>query len=101
MSGFGTPGVAGSSDGVGSVASFNGPYGISVDGSGNVYVTDTNNNRIDEFNPSTGSYLGSWGSKGSAHGQFLTPQGIVVDAAGNIYVNDYGNNRIEVFAPAP
>ncbi len=72
---------------------------LSPDGS-ILYVTDTNNDRIDEFNPSTGSFLGSWGSAGSAHGQFLNPQGIVVDGAGNIYVNDYGNDRIEVFAPA-
>ena len=77
------------------------PFDDALSPNGSIlYVTDTNNNRIDEFNPSTGAYLGSWGSKGSAHGQFVQPQGIVVDAAGNIYVNDYGNDRIEVFAPA-
>jgi DNA-binding beta-propeller fold protein YncE len=72
---------------------------LSPDGS-ILYVTDTDSNRIDEFNPSTGAYLGSWGSKGSGNGQFLNPQGIVVDPNGNIYVNDYGNDRIQVFAPA-
>ena len=64
-----------------------------------LYVTNVGSNRISEFNPSTGSYLGSWGSTGSAHGQFVEPMGIVVDAAGNIYVNDFGNDRIEVFKP--
>lgn len=37
----GTTGVAGTSDGVGSLASFTGPYGVAVDGAGNVYVADS------------------------------------------------------------
>jgi sugar lactone lactonase YvrE len=72
---------------------------LSPDGS-ILYVTETNNNRVDEFDPSTGRFLGSWGSAGTAHGDFSLPMGIAVDGAGNIYVNDYGNDRIEVFAPA-
>jgi tripartite motif-containing protein 71 len=73
---------------------------LSPDGS-ILYVTETNRNRIDEFNSSTGSFLGSWGSPGSTNSEFLQPMGIVVDAAGNIYVNDFGNDRIQVFAPGP
>lgn len=72
---------------------------LSPDGSV-LYVTDVKNNRVSEFNPSTGNFLGSFGSQGTTHGRFSQPMGIDVDGAGNIYVNDYGNNRIEVFTPA-
>ena len=71
---------------------------LSPDGS-TLYVTEVKNNRISEFNPTTGAFLGSFGSKGTAHGDFNQPMGLAVDSAGNIYVNDYGNDRIEVFAP--
>lgn len=71
---------------------------LSPDGS-TLYVSEVKNNRISEFNPATGAFLGSFGSKGTAHGDFNQPMGLAVDAAGNIYVNDYGNYRIEVFAP--
>lgn len=86
---------------IGSTTTMRMPFDDALSPNGNIlYVADTNNNRIDEFNPSTGAFLGSWGSKGSGNGQFINPQGIVVDHSGNIYVNDYGNDRIEVFAPA-
>jgi tripartite motif-containing protein 71 len=86
---------------IGASANMRSPFDDALSPDGSIlYVTDTYNNRIDEFNPSTGAFLGSWGSKGSTNGKFIQPQGIVVDGAGNIYVNDYGNDRIEVFAPA-
>ncbi|MFI5285595.1 MAG: NHL repeat-containing protein [Candidatus Dormibacteria bacterium] len=76
------------------------PFDVALSPNGSIlYVTSVGSNRISEFNPSNGSYLGSWGSTGSAHGQFVEPMGIVVDAAGDIYVNDFGNDRIEVFKP--
>jgi DNA-binding beta-propeller fold protein YncE len=42
----GTSGEAGSADGTGTDASFNGPYGVTVDSAGNVYVADYNNHLI-------------------------------------------------------
>ncbi len=72
---------------------------LSPDGS-ILYVTDVKNNRVSEFTPSTGAFLGSWGSKGTAPGDFIQPMGISIDSSGNVYVNDYGNDRIEVFKPA-
>jgi len=72
---------------------------LSPDGS-ILYVTDVKNNRVSEFTASTGAYVGSWGAKGTSHGDFNQPMGISVDTAGRIYVNDYGNDRIEVFTPA-
>ena len=68
---------------------FNGPGGIAVDSSGNVFVADLYNNRIEKFNE-TGSYLDEWGSKGSGQGQFsLGPHGVAVDSLGDVYVTNY------------
>jgi len=44
-------GSAGSSDGYGSGASFNGPFGIVTDGSGNMFVSDIVNNAIRKISP--------------------------------------------------
>jgi formylglycine-generating enzyme required for sulfatase activity len=46
-------GIQGSIDGVGKDASFNYPYGIAVDNSGNVYVADTGNHKIRKLTPSS------------------------------------------------
>jgi hypothetical protein len=43
------------------------PYDVSVDGAGNVYVSDANNARIQKFT-GTGVYLASWGSYGAEMG---------------------------------
>jgi DNA-binding beta-propeller fold protein YncE len=74
----------------------NSPRGLSTDSSGNVYVADSGNNRIQKFN-SGGSYLGSWGSQGSGNGQFLSPYDVDSDSSGNVYVADGDNNRIQYF----
>ncbi|MGI8551312.1 MAG: SMP-30/gluconolactonase/LRE family protein [Dehalococcoidia bacterium] len=70
--------------------------GISVDSNGNVYVSDSGNNRIQKFD-GTGQYLVQWGAKGSGNGQFNSPAGVVVDRDYNVYVADSGNNRIQKF----
>ncbi len=48
---------------------FNTPYGVAVDGSGNVYIADTSNKRIQKFDLN-GNLLAKWGSYGSDNGQF-------------------------------
>ena len=45
------------------------PVGVAVDGSGNVFVADTGNHRIQKFT-NTGTFLTKWGSSGSGDGQF-------------------------------
>jgi DNA-binding beta-propeller fold protein YncE len=66
--------------------------------SGNVYVADTDNHRIQIFSPS-GTYMGSWGGEiGTENGQFVSPGGLAIDLAGNVYVADTGNNRIQILS---
>src|SRR6266478_6405314 len=73
-------GSAGSGDG-----QFSGDDGIAVDGSGNVFVTDLFNNRIQKFTNS-GPFLIKWGSGGSEDGQFTAPIGVAVDVSGDVFV---------------
>jgi NHL repeat-containing protein len=90
--GGGTPGAGINGD------SFNRPSDVTFDKAGNIYVADGfgNNNRIAKFNKD-GNFLKTFGSTGSANGQFNGIRGIVSDAAGNLYVADAGNKRIQVF----
>jgi prepilin-type N-terminal cleavage/methylation domain-containing protein len=78
------------------------PVGIALDSSGNIYVTDTGNNRVEEFS-SSGAYVSKFGSSGSGNGQFVNAQFLAIGSNGNIYVVDGGNggnggnNRVEEF----
>ncbi|MEN6519192.1 MAG: hypothetical protein ABFC38_13635 [Methanospirillum sp.] len=76
------------------------PRGIAVDAEGTVYVTDTNNNRTQLFN-STSGHLAAWGESGSGNGQFNYPRGLAADSAGNVYVADTGSHRNQVFPLLP
>jgi len=71
-------------------------FGIALDSAGNVYVSDTGNNRIQKFDAS-GNFITKWGSQGSGDGQFNTPAKVAVDSAGNVYVTDPGNSRVQKF----
>jgi DNA-binding beta-propeller fold protein YncE len=73
------------------------PWGVAVDGSGNVYTADRGNHRIQKFT-SSGTYLTQWGTYGTGDGQFDQPIGVVVDGSGNIYVTDASNGRIQKFS---
>jgi sugar lactone lactonase YvrE len=72
------------------------PEGIAVDSSGNVYVADTGNGRIQKFT-SDGLYLTQWGSLGTGDGQFTNPHGIAADSSGNVYVAEPEIARIQRF----
>ncbi|NLX03767.1 MAG: 6-bladed beta-propeller, partial [Phycisphaerae bacterium] len=72
------------------------PDGIAIDAANDVYVADTQNNRIQRFSD-TGELRSEWGVEGSDEGEFLQPRGVAVDSAGEIYVADTQNNRIQVF----
>jgi DNA-binding beta-propeller fold protein YncE len=73
-----------------------GPWGVTTDSAGNVWVVDYENNRIQKFN-SKGEYLLKVGSYGTGNSQFNQPLGIAADSAGNVWVADYENSRIQKF----
>ena len=94
----GSPGQTGSSDGTGGAATFYSPRGVAVDGMGNVYVADTNNDEIRKVSSSgvVTTLAGSAGQVGSSDGigstaRFSLPYGVAVDGAGNVYVADTNN----------
>jgi hypothetical protein len=78
---------------------FNQPNAVAFDGSGNAYVADTENNRIQKFD-SSGTLLKKWGTNGAGDGQLSEPQGILVGKDGYIYVVDTTNSRIQKFDAA-
>ncbi|MEO8426858.1 MAG: hypothetical protein ABI651_07080, partial [Verrucomicrobiota bacterium] len=103
----GLPGAFGSADGTGSDARFYYPDRLMVDGSGNVYVSDTGNHTIRKVTSQgeVTTIAGLAGSSGSANGtgsaaRFNGPEGLAMDGAGNLYVADLGNSTIRKVAPA-
>jgi YVTN family beta-propeller protein len=99
-------GAAGSNNGTGTGASFNGPDGVCVDGSGNVYVADANNSLIRKITPAgvvttlagngSGGFLNGTGTGAS----FNHPTGVCVDGSGNVYVGDTWNHSIRKITAA-
>ncbi len=75
---------------------FNEPRGLAVDASGNLYVVDSKNDRIQKLSLD-GKPLMSWGQEGKDPGQFKDPCGIAVGPDGSIYVADTWNHRIQKF----
>jgi LPXTG-motif cell wall-anchored protein len=73
---------------------FSHPEGIATDSSGNVYVADTQNDRIQKFN-SSGEYVTEWGKHGTGPGEVIQPGSVATDSKGNVYVTDV--DRIQKF----
>jgi len=73
--------------------------GLATDASGNVWVSDTENSRLEEFN-NKGEFVRAVGSSGEGAGQFKTTYGVTVDPSGNVWATDEGNNRVEEFSSA-
>jgi len=99
--GNGTGGFSGDT-GFATNAELHAPYGVALDGLGNIYVADTLNNRIREINTSgiittiAGTGAAGYGGDGAA-AIFATlnhPTGIAADEYGNLYIADEYNNRI-------
>jgi sugar lactone lactonase YvrE len=97
----GTGFSAGSADGTGAAARFNGITGITIDSSNNLYASDTGNKTIRKITPAgvVTTIAGTAGSSGStdaagSSARFNSPWDIDIDAAGNLYIADRGNNSI-------
>ncbi|WP_460692866.1 NHL repeat-containing protein [Mucilaginibacter puniceus] len=96
----GTANVRGSADGVGTAASFDGPFQVATDAAGNVYVSEAFNNKIRKITPGgvvttiAGNGMAGATNGSGASASFNHPYGIAVDMAGNIYVADAYNNLI-------
>jgi sugar lactone lactonase YvrE len=94
----------GSTDGPGSVARFNSPSGLAVDTSGNIYVSDYNNNTIREITAEGTNWMvttiaGHAGSAGKTDGlgadaRFSGPTGVAADNQGNLYVTDRNSRTV-------
>ena len=96
-----------------------GPLGVATDPSGDVYVADSGNERIDEFS-AAGAFIEAYGwgvSDGASQfetctttcqagilgggaGQFDDPHGVATDRSGDVYVADYAIDRIDEFSAA-
>ena len=103
----GTAGAFGSANGTGAAAQFLFPFGIAVDASGNVYVSDYGASTIRKITSAgvVTTLAGTAGVIGSADGtgaavQFYNPAGIAVDASGNIYVADSFNDVVRKITSA-
>jgi uncharacterized protein (TIGR03663 family) len=84
--------------GPGAPVQLNQPRGVAVDSQGELYIADSQNNRIVKLS-ATGQQLNVWGTKGTGQGQFTEPWGVAIGPDGNIYVADTWNHRIQVFTP--
>lgn len=72
------------------------PTNAAVDKEGNLYVTDTLNNRVEAFDPD-GNFIRAFGKNGDGPGQFSRPKGIAVDSDDHIWVTDAVEQRVQVF----
>ena len=103
IAGNGTLGFSGDG-GAATTAELNYPYGIALDGSGNLYIADVYNNRIREvaggiITTVAGGATGSVGDGSAATNALLSaPAGVAVDGAGNLYIADHDNHRVRKVA---
>ena len=101
VAGTGTSGFSG--DGAAATAAqLNSPWGVALDGSGNLYIADRQNHRIRKVdssgNISTVAGTGTSGFSGdgaaATAAQLYQPTGVALDGAGNLYIADWANQRI-------
>lgn len=75
---------------------FNFPSHIAVDATGNIYVVDTMNGRMQIFD-SEGKFIRAFGQLGDSPGMFARPRGVALDSEGHLYVVDAAFNNVQIF----
>jgi hypothetical protein len=101
VAGNGTYGYSGDG-GAATNAELNGPSGVAVDASGNLFIADLYNERIRKVGTNgiittvagngTQGYSGDGGA--AINAELSLPSGVAVDATGNLFIADWGNNVI-------
>jgi streptogramin lyase len=79
---------------------FNQPTDVVVAQNGDIFVADghggESNARIVKFTKD-GTFIKTWGRKGTGPGEFDTPHALAFDSQGRLFVGDRGNSRIQIF----
>jgi DNA-binding beta-propeller fold protein YncE len=75
---------------------FSRPTNVAVDADGNVFVSDTFNDRVEVFD-AEGQFIRAFGKPGDGPGYFARPKGIAVDSDGHVWVADSVQDRVQVF----
>lgn len=102
LAGTGVPGFSGDG-GPAASAMLWFPNAIAIDGSGNLYIAEVNNQRVRKINLASGiittvagngtrGFFGDGGPATSAN--LCDPIGVAADSAGNLFISDVGNQRI-------
>src|SRR6202040_2736993 len=74
---------------------FSSPHGVSVDGSGNVFVADYGNNAVKEI-----LAAGGYTTVNTLGSGFIQPGDVAVDGSGNVFVADTGNSAVKEIVAA-
>jgi hypothetical protein len=74
---------------------FNFPDDVAVDKTGNIYILDAGNTRIQKFGPD-GKFLATIGRKGQGPGEFILPDSLDIDRDGSLVVGDSAQSRLHV-----
>ncbi len=89
--------MPGTSPSGGAPGQFTNPRGLALDPTGNLFVADVDNNRIQRFD-STGAFVTSWGFTGSYSGQFRSPLDVATEGTNTVFVADMRNGRVVKFS---
>ncbi|MGO1055489.1 NHL domain-containing protein [Crossiella sp. CA198] len=83
-------------------AVLNGPSGLAVDKADNLYIADTDNNRIRRITADGRiNTVAGTGAPGTETDRLSGPRGVVVNAAGILFIADTGNNRVQLKESSP